>query len=138
MKTSSIFIMILYSSIFLINLANSNELVNQEFPEANCLSNHKDVTTNDFKITFSKDKFEEQRESTKSDGNSFCSSQLLKFKARSNVLFKELQNSFSSKNNILCEQQKNDEAFIKYAYLGVVFILGAFINVKECLKLGIL
>lgn len=142
MKISSIFVIFLYFSLFLINIIHKQEkistkqLVNTNTDYTKCLSNKNSLSnkTENYNKSLI---FEDQKD--KSERRlSFCSV----LQSRYKIFIKSLniKNLYSLKSvisdNQVCEIE--DEPFIKYAYLGVVFILGAFINVKECLKLGIL
>jgi hypothetical protein len=140
LKISSIFIIILYFSLFLINIQNKHESNSSE--QFHCSQINKDKSFISLKRVENKEinsrvsyiteqKVETERRIT------FCSEKLQLFRDYiREINVKKYNNGFDSFHDKDCNS--NDEAFIKYSYLGVVFILGAFINVKECLKLGIL
>lgn len=142
MKISSIFVIFLYFSLFLINIIHKQEkistkqLVNTNTDYTKCLSNKNSLSNKT--ENYNKNLIFEDQKDKSERRLSFCSV----LQSRYKIFIKSLniKNLYSLKSvisdNQVCEIE--DEPFIKYAYLGVVFILGAFINVKECLKLGIL
>lgn len=142
MKISSIFVIFLYFSLFLINIIHKQEkistkqLVNTNTDYTKCLSNKNSLSNKT--ENYNKNLIFEDQKDKSERRLSFCSV----LQSRYKIFIKSLniKNLYSLKSAISDNQacKIEDEPFIKYAYLGVVFILGAFINVKECLKLGIL
>lgn len=143
MKISSIFVIFLYFSLFLINIIHKRETINSkekhklETPSLTKCLKDKNHKTNKTEIYIKNSKIEDQKDNAERR-ISFCYGLLTRFKE----FIKSFNlKKFDSLDSVISDDQVcklEEEPFIKYAYLGVVFILGAFINVKECLKLGIL
>jgi hypothetical protein len=139
MKISSIFIITLYFSLFLLNIIGKQESNNLKYINSqnkiidNCTLNQFSNSKNELNNEICDNKVQKDNTERRI---SFCSGVFPNLKDFIKALNQQKIKNYLKLNDELCESQ--DEAFIKYSYLGVVFILGAFINVKECLKLGIL